>query len=289
MLMPVVCSPAKWILCGEHSVIRGGKAIVFPLRNFSNILSFERSDNFFIEDSCSKDTVLTLFEKACRILDVAFEKIFGHIVVKSDIPVCSGLGSSAALCVNVAKIFKYFGYCSDTFELARCLENEFHLKSSGSDIAAVLENKPIVFRENRVTEFLKPCFCPHMLLTYSGEKSATADCITVVRDFFLKDKKKAIESDMQMNLASDMCENAFKEADFNKLKDGIMLGNDVFLRWGLYTEAMLFHVKNLLSDGAVAAKPVGSGLGGYIVSLWEEFPKKIKTEDPLQRIKIQID
>jgi mevalonate kinase len=270
--MPLISCSAKWILCGEHSVIRGGKAIAFPLHNFSNSIFFEKGDNLFIEDSYSKDTILTLLKIGCDFFGVSVKKISGHLLIKSNIPHQSGLGSSAALCSNIAKLFQYCGCCGDLFEFAKRLENEFHKKSSGSDVAVILENKPIIFNDNKIAEFFKPEFWPPMLLTHSGEKSSTSDCVSIVNDFFSKNEKLALESDQQMNLAANMCENALKKADFNKLKDGIMLGNDVFRQWGLYTASMSFYVEKLLSAGAVAAKPIGSGLGGYIVSLWEEEP-----------------
>lgn len=268
--MPLFSRSAKWILCGEHSVIRGGKAIAFPLHNFSSSVFFEKSEDFSIEDSHSKDTILTLLKRGCEFFGVPLKKISGRISVKSDIPIRSGLGSSAALCSNIAELFQYCGCRGDLFESAKHLESEFHKRSSGLDVAVVLENRPIIFENNKISEIFEPKFWPHMLLTCSGEKSSTSECIAVVSDFFLKDEKSALDSDRQMSLASDTCEEAFKKADFNKLRDGIMLGNEVFHRWGLYTESMSRCVEKLLSAGAVAVKPIGSGLGGYIVSLWEE-------------------
>ncbi|MDR2781150.1 MAG: hypothetical protein LBB21_01660 [Holosporaceae bacterium] len=272
---------AKWILCGEYSVVRGGKAIAFPLRNFSNCISFERKGDFFITNSekSSEDTIFALLRIGCELLGIPLEKISGHIEIKSDIPIQSGLGSSAAICANIAKIFQHNGYCDDVFTLARCMENYFHRKSSGLDIAVALENRPIIFKENSVIEFLEPSFWPNMLLTYSGKKSMTFDCIGIVKDLFLRNEKIAIELNCQMNLASDMCEDAFKKSNFRELRDGIMLANDTFYKWGLYNESMSNHVEQLLSVGAVAAKPIGSGLGGYIISLWEEFPDE-KLEFP---------
>jgi mevalonate kinase len=273
----MISSPAKWILCGEHSVRRGGKAIAFPLRNFSASIFFKKSDDLFIEDCYSKDTILTLLKKGCEFLDVPLKKIYGHIRVQSNIPTESGLGSSAALCCGIAKLFRYCGCCGcncsdDVSETAKHLENEFHRQSSGLDVAVILANKPIIFNENKVAEFLKPKFWPHMLITYSGEKSLTSDCVRIADNFFLTDEKAALEADRLMNSATDMCEEAFKNADFDELRDGIMLGNEIFRRWGLHTAATSLQLEKLLSAGAVAAKPIGSGLGGYILSLWKECP-----------------
>jgi mevalonate kinase len=274
--MEVITSPAKWILCGEHSVVRGGKALAFPLRDYSNSFTVEKSGVFSIDADreFSKETIFSLLETASEFLNVPLSEVSSRIVVRSDIPTKAGLGSSAALCSNVARLFNRYGFCDDMLTLAKNLENRFHQKSSGLDVAVALENKPVIFQNNRVIEFLESNFWPPMILTYSGEKSITSDCAKVVREVFSKDEKLAVKLDRQMNIASELCEDALKTANFYKLREGITLGNDVFQRWGLCDSLMSFHIKKLLSDGAVAAKPIGSGLGGYILSLWEEKPQK---------------
>lgn len=279
-------SHAKWILSGEHSVVRGGKAIAFPLCNYTNSLTFEKGDDLSIFSSHEhlKETVFSLLEIASSFSNIPLEEIRGRIAVESDIPIKAGLGSSAAICANIVNLFKYLGFCGDALELAKRLENKFHQKSSGLDVTVALENKPVVFHKNRGVEFLKPKFWPCMILTYSGEKSPTSDCISIVREIFLKDEKLALELDEQMNLASELCEHALKNAVFSKLKDGITLGNKVFRGWGLCNDSMSFHMEELLSAGAVAAKPTGSGLGGYVLSLWEKDPPQNANLPPHVRL-----
>jgi hypothetical protein len=75
-----------------------------------------------------------------------------------------------------------------------------------------------------------------------------------------------------MELASDLCEAGLRIGNFIKLRDGIRLANSVFHTWGLYSPAMLSLEERLLQRGAAAVKPVGSGLGGYMLSLWDENP-----------------
>ncbi|MDR0580968.1 MAG: hypothetical protein LBG04_02535 [Holosporaceae bacterium] len=274
--MPNFPSFAKWILSGEHTVVRGGKAIAFPLRNFSNSLVFEKGDTLSIVTNQEywRETVISLLEMAAKFLRVSLKQISGHITLKSDIPLQTGLGSSAAICVNIANLFGHYGLCEDVSQLARYLEDKFHGKSSGLDIAVVQANKPIIFQENKVVEFLKPSFWPPMILTYSGKKSITSVCANIVNDIFWEDETLALKLDKQMDLASCLCEDALKSSDFNKLKEGIMLGNEIFHRWGLCDASVSSLIKELLSAGATAAKPIGSGLGGYVLSLWEDSPKK---------------
>ncbi|MDR2107690.1 MAG: hypothetical protein LBO73_04210 [Holosporaceae bacterium] len=262
-------SCAKWILSGEHTVTRGGKALAFPLKKYENRVVFEKSGDRRIV-AAEENTVARLLDAAAKFSGITPDKVSGHIFVESNIPTKVGFGSSAAICVNIAKLFEHCGACGDVFALARNLENKFHKKSSGLDVAAVLKNKPVVFRNNEVKYFLEPKFQPRLFLTASGETSSTSECARIVEEFFRKNEKLALESDEQMESASDLCEDALKNADFRKLRDGMMLANEVFHRWGLCTPAMSFHMDILRQKGAVAVKPAGSGLGGCILSLWEE-------------------
>jgi mevalonate kinase len=267
-------SHAKWILSGEHSVVRGGKAIAFPLRNYTNSITFDKNTDFSIvtDHESLKKTIFSLLKRASKFLKIPLEKISGRIGVTSNIPLKAGLGSSAAICANIANLFRHCGLCDDAAQLARHLEDKFHQKSSGLDIAVAIENKPVIFEKNKIVEFLKPKFWPHFVLSYSGEKSLTSNCAEIVGKVFLKDENFARELDKQMDLASNLCEDAMKTANFDELKEGVSLSNEVFQRWGLSTPSTSLHIKKLLSGGAAAAKPIGSGLGGYILSLWRENP-----------------
>ncbi len=270
-------SYAKWIMSGEHTVVRGGKALAFPLQKYESSIEFTPSDELEIYDTNGEEKFneifLSLLRSAAEFAKFDFQKITGKFLVQSNIKMKSGLGSSAAICTNIAKIFKHLGLWEDVFSLATHLEDKFHCRSSGLDIAVAMTDKAVVFKNNRVSHVLEPSFWPYMMLTYSGEKSTTSKCAEIVKNIITTDHKLADELNAKMNQASDLCESSLKEGDFLKLRDGIRLADDAFRGWGLYNDTLTTHVAALLNDGAVAAKPVGSGLGGFVLSLWEEKPQ----------------
>jgi mevalonate kinase len=272
--MVKLISCAKWILSGEHAVIRGKKALAFPLLSHKSSISLFEGERFSLEADSeeSMGMVISLFKKACEFTGISVENM-GRMVMSDNIPVGVGFGSSAAICANIAKVFKYYGFTGDVLGLARHLEDEFHGKSSGLDVAVALTNKSVVFDHNKIVGTIEPSFWPHMILTYSGEKSMTSNCVEYVRKVFLKNERLALELDDMMDLASSLCEDALKNADFNGLRDGIKLACEVFYGWGLCHEPLRRHIDSLLSDGAAAVKPIGSGLGGYVLSLWDKQPK----------------
>jgi mevalonate kinase len=268
-------SYAKWILSGEHAVVRGGKAIAFPLRCYKNSIFLEKAKHFSLKHDSenSRSVIVSLMKMASAFTNMPLEKISSEITVNNNIPTKKGLGSSAAVCANIANLFEYHGFGGKLFDLARHLENKFHQNSSGLDVSVALENAPIVFQSNRAVDIIKPAFWPHLALSYSGEESITSNCVKFVQKIFLEDESRALELDSLMNQSADLCESALKNADFEKLRDGINLGCEVFSRWGLCHEPLKHHIDMILSAGAVAAKPIGSGLGGYVLSLWQEAPQ----------------
>ena len=270
-------SHAKWIMSGEHTVVRGGKALAFPLRKYESSIEFTPSDELEIHDTNREDKFneifLSLLCSAAEFAKFDFRKITGKFLVQSNIKMKSGLGSSAAICTNIAKIFKHLGLWEDVFSLATHLEDKFHCRSSGLDIAVAMTDKAVVFKNNRVSHVLEPTFWPHMILTYSGEKSATSKCAAIVKNIIATDRRLADELNAKMNQASDLCELSLREGNFSNLRDGIKLADDAFRGWGLYNDILTAHVTSLINNGAVAAKPVGSGLGGFVLSLWEEKPQ----------------
>lgn len=267
-------SYAKWILTGEHAVVRGHRAIAFPMREFSCTISFQKNSTLTVDNPDDYQIAIDLLNASADYLHIPVEKLYGNYSMTSQIPPKSGLGSSAAICVNIAKIIQQMGLSNSVLELAKHMENYFHTKSSGLDIAVTLKNRPIVFQNNQFVDNLECKFWPHMILTHSGLSSSTATCANKVKSLIQQDSVLSEELDLLMNESSLLCETALKDANIQNLRDGINLACDVFDRWGLCNEQMKNQMLDLRKKGAIATKPVGSGLGGYILSLWEENPQK---------------
>ncbi|MDR1362083.1 MAG: hypothetical protein LBJ16_02610 [Holosporaceae bacterium] len=255
--------------------MRGCKAIAFPLNCHKCSICHEDSGALELDEALPhRDAFISLLRQAAILTNTDFNGIRGKISGKSDIPMAAGLGSSAAICRNVANLFMHMGFCDDVALLARRLEDTFHVKSSGLDISVAMINKPLIFQHNRVTDIVEKPFLAQLMLTYSGRIVPTSRCVEMVDAIFRDNGAQAAELDNLMNQASNLCEYGVRNHDFNKLRDGIRLGNHVFHRWHLCDDNLKDHMSFLTSMGAVASKPVGSGLGGYVVSLWEKQPKK---------------
>src|SRR5437868_11711002 len=103
--------PGKWILAGEHAVLRGIPALVFPLRSRVLDLSYvcpanATGLNVHLHGEHGEELQLLIWgvlEKACELKKLKRTSLIGDLTLKSSIPVGAGMGASAALCVAVTK------------------------------------------------------------------------------------------------------------------------------------------------------------------------------------------
>lgn len=279
--------PGKWILAGEHAVLRGSPALVFPLQSRALELSYQNSEADLQLDLAGdhgqdlKLLVWGVLEKACELKSISRSSLKGILKLKSSIPLGAGLGASAALCVAMSHWFvsQKIITTSEQYEFARTLENLFHGESSGVDIAVALSQAPLRFVRGTLPEALVTQWKPKWYVSYSGKRGVTLDCVKQVKELFQTNEHLALEIDGEMERSVLLAEQALHETEekgFPILKEAIENANFCFHRWGLDNPV---HQKKLIEAGAVATKPTGSGGGGYVLSLWnQEPPDSLKAE-----------
>lgn len=280
----------KWILAGEHSVLRGSPALVFPL--YSRSLQFKFSgtsdQSSFIDlklhgrHGAELELLFRgVLEKAFELKKISKNDLRGQVEISSSIPIGAGLGASAALCVAITRWFQHFGFVGDTekHEFARQLENLFHGESSGVDIAVVTEEKGLVFTKSGQKDYLDLKWNPKLYISFCGQKGITYECVKQVKSLIEKNPTYATEIDDRMKSSVQMCKTALTEKNFQLLKEAIELSSSCFEDWGLTKGAVKEHMNKLSQSGASAVKPTGSGGGGYILSLWDgPLPADLQSE-----------
>ena len=276
----------KWILSGEHTVLRGGKAILFPLKNFYFKMSYEPSNSpLKVAVLPSSQKVFLSFYK--KVIKKAFEffgkKASGTFYLNCEIPIASGLGSSAAFCLSLSRLLFQLGFLKKQHILKNAfeLEHEFHGKSSGADVQAVFQNKALVFKNFNSVSLFKPQWKPCFYLRSTGKKSSSKNSIEKVHRFIKARPVQAKKIDKLMNTSVEGCLRAL-EMDKKKglflLKQSMDQALECFTEWGLCGKKVSQTIVEMKSQGALAAKPVGSGDGGFIVGLWEK-PQKFSSKE----------
>lgn len=275
----------KWILAGEHAVLRGVPALVFPIQSRNLELSYSQGGNpleLRLIGDHGKDLQLLVWgvlEKACEIKKISRTDLKGTLLLESSIPVGAGMGASAALCVALTRWLGFLGYVNEDeyYEFARNLENLFHGESSGVDIAVALSGEGLYFIRNGERKSLQTTWKPHWYISYSGKRGVTVDAVNKVKDLLLKNPSLGEKIDIKMGKAVEIAERALKmdaKEGLPILAEAIDLAGQCFEQWSLNEGAPAKHIEWLREHGALAVKPTGSGGGGYVLSLWDREPSQ---------------
>jgi len=187
----LVSVPGKVILAGEHGVVYGKTALVTTvgLRVKVRVREVEKG-KLIIKDKC-KD--LNLIKKAVEFCEgeVGEFKNGREITVKSDLPIGSGLGSSAAIgTAIVGGLLK--GFSEEVKDrVVKKIEDWQHGKSSGVDQAIVKEGGVIKYKKRMRIEKLKIKDLPEFLLIDSGKPvESTGEMVTAVAANYKLQKTK---------------------------------------------------------------------------------------------------
>lgn len=273
----------KWILAGEHAVLRGSPALVFPLK--SKAMHFEYAAGAgplkldLAGDHGPELEALfwAVLERACDLMKVPRAMVTGAVKVESSLPLGAGLGASAAFCVALTRWFQHAGWLGggDLYDFARTLENLFHGESSGVDIAVAMSGEGLHFEREGRRFSVAAQWSPRWFISYSGQRSTTSDAVNKVKRMHVSDVEKAVQIDRQMQAAVQDCERALvmdEKEGRPLLAAAIRKAGECFQAWGLADGAVADHLGELTKAGALAVKPTGSGGGGYVLSLWDREP-----------------
>ena len=276
---------AKWVLAGEYSVLRSGRALVYPLNHYfirfkyhrgTKALSIKKTGDY--QESLDF-SVTPVLHKALKILNKNREQLKGVLEISAHIPFGAGLGASSSLCVGLSYLFLHKKWIKkpELKKFAISLEDIFHGKSSGMDITAVIKKKPILYSKGKILKQLESFRNkPKLFLSYSGGRASTSFGVAKVRKLFDKNWTLAESIDKQMcqsaALSLEAIDEKKEEKTLSLLKEALDLGEDCFKQWELLSHDLKQHIQILKKQGAIAAKPTGSGLGGYVISLWDKPP-----------------
>jgi mevalonate kinase len=270
--------PAKWVLTGEHSVLRGKRAIAFPHSGFSLQVVYRKQKRFSITANPFQSVIRSLIGRALEFLgksDAAFDS--GEITLKSAIPIGAGLGSSAALCTAIARLVVWRTDSDPALwiPLSTHLEDVFHGKSSGMDVNAIALGHPIEFT---MDSGAKPIHglerLPRFELYDSGLRGQTIDCVEKVKHWRVQNAHLCQRFDEKMDEAGSIAKEGLlrfqtdPSAGEERIARAMNEAQHCFETWGLLSPELIGQKHELLKQGALAVKLTGAGLGGFWVALW---------------------
>lgn len=258
----------KWVLAGEHAVLKGAVAVALPHPGVGLRLSFvPGGETLDIQPQSIRTLVLELLGEAVPA---------GKLCVESSIPIGAGLGSSAALCVALTR---WLGISEDRWvEFATQLEHRFHGRSSGMDVAAVVAGEPVSFIRGKGATPLGLKRLPRFTFHDTGMRCRTDECITRVEKLRTERPEWSNKVDESMGQASILAIEGLRQYDQGHVSEGLKLlaeamgqARECFYHWGLVPEEARKLEESLLREGALAVKLTGAGGGGMVIALWSDL------------------
>ncbi len=273
----------KWILAGEHAVLRGVSAVVFPVKSRNLTLHYtwsEQNLQLILDGEHGSELQLLVWgvlEKACELKKISRDSLKGTLKLVNTLPVGAGMGASATLCVVITRWLGHLGFVQEAefYEFARNLENLFHGESSGVDIAVALSGQGLLFNRQGQREEIFPKWQPLFYISYSGKRGVTLDCVNKVKALIAENPNLGSKIDAEMKQAVELSLMSLGQTQSEGLPHlirALEIAKNCFLQWGLTEGALDQHMNMLLEKGALAVKPTGSGGGGFALSLWQQEP-----------------
>lgn len=275
-----VSAPGKIHLLGEHMVVYGKPAILAAidrrlyvrikprLSGIPQKAGNNKKDNIIIHTSENDDLVweaIKVFQK-----NFSIEKLPPlEIIITSQIPTGSGLGSSAALAAALIgalmKFIKNIWNPQKINELTYKIEKIAHGNSSGADNTTVVFGGLVWFR--REFDFLKSIWSlsmtaykiPQLMIMDSGKPDETTkEMVASVANLYAQNRKKIEEIFMNQERQTKNLLLALKNDDKEQLTVAIKQGENNLEKIGVVGDFAQKIIREIESLGG-AAKICGAG------------------------------
>lgn len=306
-----VYAPGKLIISGEHSVVHGHPALAMAVNRYAvasvgrglfpkvslDLSDLSHSSHLTLQDLLViKDRVKQKYQKFVRgeyqirdVLRKPFELVQAalgivagshniklpdgmRIHVESDIPIGSGMGSSAAsiLCVmKAASLHLNVPISTDIlYQMALEAENLQHGNSSGLDLRVSLHGGCVYVKGMQISQRDVPSFSLHLVNTGTPQTS-TGECVKQVAEHFRSEKLGA-----QFAEVTDKMDAAVKQESWQDMQDAVRENHRLLTAIGVVPARVQQFISDVEFTGN-AAKICGAGSvagdhGGIVMVLTKD-------------------
>ncbi len=258
-------APGKVILLGEHSVVYGHPALAAAIPRYVSV-DVTRADEARIELPGGMQVPFPVLEAAREMAGAAgFAGAF-HARVESDIPLGSGLGSSAALGVALARAFKPGCDVAEASDLAMRLERVLHGAPSGVDPAACAREGVIFFTRGEPPAVEPVAGSAWIAVALTGIARGTHSTVLP-----LAERRRADPAvDRLLARLGDLAREgrrSFERGELGPLGARFDAAHALLRELGVSCAELEEAVAALRRAGALGAKLTGAGGGGAAIGL----------------------
>ncbi|MEM1635054.1 MAG: mevalonate kinase [Thermosphaera sp.] len=274
----MICSvaPGKIILVGEHFVVKGAPAIGLAVSKYVKVCIEEGESEIMSRQLGLIRQDSPLYRALMKITLIVREnykcsdKI--RVLIDSEIPIGSGMGSSAA--INVAFTHAYFTLCGlkPDKELVNGIafegEKEIHSKPSGIDNTLATYGGFIKYQGgvfHRINAKLKEDV--DFVIVNTNIRRVTGNIVEDVLKLY--DRYPEIFNHIYV-AASHLVEEALRsliDGDYESLGRLMLINHGLLWSIGVSHKSNDMLVHRLLDKGCYGAKLSGAGRGGIVIGL----------------------
>lgn len=302
-------APAKTILFGEHSVVYDEPAIagavnkraVVKIRPSKSDKSILKSYDLNFEAELDTENKKYVLKKGkpgiIRYILEALSKVHNHspieILLSSNIPIGSGLGSSAA--VTVATLAALYRYHNIRFNKKSLAHDAHMVEESVQGIASPLDTLVstygglVYLSRNKKVEHFKVNFNAPFVVGYTNKHGNTGKMVKDVR--LLKNRNPKVINNVisSMGQLTNYAKQAILKRDFDKIGELMNINQGFLDVLGVNTFELSRMVYRARECGAIGSKITGAGGGGSIIALCpnniNQVAEGISKEDNVLKIR----
>lgn len=308
-LIAKASAPAKTILFGEHSVVYDEPAIAGAVnkRAYVTIKESENDKTIFRAPDIGFEAELLTEEKKyilikgkpgiIRYILDALYKVHDHspidITLNSNVPIGSGLGSSAAVTVaTLAALYRYHNIRFNKQSLAHdahMVEQDVQGVASPLDTLVSTYGGLVYLSRNKKVEHINVDFNVPFVVGYTNKHGNTGKMVKDVRSLKNRNPKVINPVITSMGNLTNYAKQAILKGDFNKVGELMNINHGFLDVLGVNTLELSRMVYSARDAGAIGAKTTGAGGGGSIIALCpgkvDEVARAISRNDNVLKIK----
>ena len=286
-MLTIARARAKFILSGEHFVVKGSTSIVLPAECFSTQVSLvdqsepgiqaccEFESDLLIEEAAIKEyesLVVRLISLAAPMVGVELNGAGLQCVVKSSIPPGQGAGSSSALCQAIVEaLLKHF-VANDVHPnylmwFGTKLENAWHGPVSGVDNAAIAYGRPLFYCRGEKPAPLSVGYPLFFVVGSTGKRDLSQSPYQIMRSFVENNTSHYEILFKEINENVQRLASALVRGDVKIIGECMNSSHRIYHSIGLSSPLQDEAIKAAISSGAFGARMTGAGCGGFVIAL----------------------